>query len=77
MDYKDTIFMKRFALFMSFLAAHTGIILASRNKTERKDNSIRSINTLILFFCGDLLLASGLGRLSDKFLKTKTIKQGE
>lgn len=75
LDYKDTIFMKRFALFMSFLAAHTGIFLASRNKTERKDNSIRSINTLILFFMGDLLLASGLGRLSDRFLKTKTIKQ--
>lgn len=77
LDYKDTIFMKRFALFMSFLAAHTGIFLASRNKTERKDNAIRSINTLILFFCGDLLLASGLGRLSDKFLKTKMMKQGD
>lgn len=75
LDYKDTIFMKRFALFSSFLAAHTGIFLASRNKTERKDNSIRSINTLILFFCGDLLLASGLGRLSDRFLGTKNIKQ--
>ncbi len=77
LDYKDTIFMKRFALFMSFLAAHTGIFLASRNSTERKDNSIRSINTLILFFCGDLLLASGLGRLSDKILKTKMMKQGD
>lgn len=77
LDYKDTIFMKRFALFSTFLAAHTGIFLASRNKTERKDNSIRSINTLILFFMGDLLLASGLGRLSDRILKTKTIKQGD
>lgn len=77
LDYKDTIFMKRFALFMSFLAAHTGIFLASRNKTERKDNSIRSINTLILFFCGDLLLASGLGRLSDRILKTKMMKPGD
>lgn len=75
LDYKDTIFMKRFALFSSFLAAHFGIFMASRNKTERKDNSIRSLNTLILFFCGDLLLASGLGRLSDHFLGTKTIKQ--
>lgn len=77
LDYKDTIFMKRFPLFMNFLAAHFGIFMASRNKTERKDNSIRSINTLILFFMGDLLLASGLGRLSDHFLKTKTIKQGD
>lgn len=75
LDYKDTIFMKRFALFMSFLTANVGIFMASRNKTERKDNSIRSINTLILFFGGDLLLASALGRLSDHFLKTKTIKQ--
>lgn len=77
LDYKDTIFMKRFALFTSFLTANIGIFMASRNKTERKDNSIRSINTLILFFMGDLLLASGLGRLSDRFLKTKTIKQGD
>lgn len=77
LDYKDTIFMKRFALFTSFLTANIGIFMASRNKTERKDNIIRSINTLILFFCGDLLLASGLGRLSDKYLKTKMMKPGD
>lgn len=77
LDYKDTIFMKRFALFTSFLTANIGIFMASRNKTERKDNIIRSINTLILFFCGDLLLASGLGRLSDRILKTKMMKPGD
>jgi len=76
-DYKDTIFMKRFPLFLTFLGAHFGIFMASRNKTERKDNAIRSTNTLTLFFIGDLLLASGLGRLSDHFLKTKTMKQGD
>lgn len=77
LDYKDTIFMKRFSLCLSFLLAHFGIFMASRNKTERKDNAIRSLNTLLLFFLGDLLLASGLGRLSDHFLKTKTMKQGD
>ena len=76
-DYIDTIFMKRLPLFLVFLVGHFGIFMASRNKTERKDNSIRSTNTLLLFFLGDLLLASGLGRLSDRFLKTKMMKQGD
>lgn len=76
-DYKDTIFMKRLPLFLVFLVGHFGIFMASRNKTERKDNAIRSTNTLILFFIGDLLLASGLGRLSDRILKTKMMKQGD
>lgn len=74
-DYKDTVFMKRFPLVLTFFGAHLGIFMASRNKTERKDNAIRSANTLTLFFIGDLLLSSLLGKASDHLFGTKTIKQ--
>lgn len=74
-DYKDAIFMSRLPMALSFLAAHFGIFMASRNNTERKDNLIRSSATLSIFFLGDLLLASVLGRLSDKHLNTNLIKQ--
>jgi len=74
-DYKDAIFMSRLPMALSFLAAHFGIFMASRNNTERKDNVIRSSATLSIFFLGDILLASVLGRLSDKHLKTNLIKR--
>lgn len=74
-DYKDAIFMSRLPMALSFLTAHFGIFMSSRNYTERKDNSIRSASTLSIFFLGDLLLASILGRLSDKYLKTDLINK--
>jgi len=74
-DYNDAIFMKRLPLALTFWGAQCGIFMSSRNKTERKDNVIRGSNVLAIFFLGDLLLASILGRLSDKFLKTKIIKE--
>lgn len=74
-DYKDAIFMSRLPMALSFLTAHFGIFMASRNNTERKDNVIRSSATLSIFFLGDILLASVLGRLSDKHLKTDLIKR--
>ena len=67
--------MKRLPLALTFWGAQCGIFMSSRNKTERKDNVIRGSNVLAIFFLGDLLLASILGRLSDKFLKTKIIKE--
>lgn len=75
-DYKDAFFMSRLPMALSFLTAHFGIFMASRNNTERKDNVIRSSATLSIFFLGDILLASLLGRLTDKFLKTDLIKRG-
>lgn len=74
-DYKDAIFMSRLPMALSFLTAHFGIFMASRNSTERKDNLVRSSATLSIFFLGDILLASLLGRLSDKYLKTNLIKR--
>lgn len=75
-DYKDAIFMSRLPMALSFIAAHTGIFLSSRNKTEMKDNGIRSTTSISIFFLGDLLLASLLGQASDKLLKTKIIDRG-
>lgn len=74
-DYKDAIFMSRLPMALSFLAAHFGIFMSSRNNTERKDNLIRSSATLSIFFLGDILLASILGRVSDKHLGTDLIKR--
>lgn len=74
-DYVDAIFMSRLAMALSFIAAHTGVFLASRNKSEMKDNAIRSTTSISIFFLGDLLLASLLGQASDKVLKTKIINR--
>jgi len=74
-DYKDAIFMSRWPMAISFVAAHTGVFLASRNKSEMKDNAIRSTTSISIFFVGDLLLASVLGQISDKLLKTKIINK--
>lgn len=74
-DYKDAIFMSRLPMALSFIAAHTGVFLASRNKTEMKDNAIRSTTSISIFFLGDLLLASLLGQASDKLFKTKIINR--
>lgn len=74
-DYKDAIFMSRLPMALSFLTAHFGIFMSSRNSTERKDNLIRSSATLSIFFLGDILLASVLGRVFDKLLKTNLIKK--
>lgn len=74
-DYKDAIFMSRWPMAISFITAHIGVFLASRNKSEMKDNAIRSSTAISIFFLGDLLLASILGQLSDKFLNTKVINR--
>lgn len=73
-DYTDAIFMKRLPLAIGLGAAHLGINLASRNETETKDNAIRSSVSFAIFFGGDILFASLLGKLSDKLFGTKLIK---
>jgi len=73
-DYHEAIFISRLPMFFAFIGAHFGVFMASRNKTERKDNGIRSSTSFAIFFGGDLLLASVLGRLSDKFSGTKIVK---
>ena len=74
-DYKDAIYMELLPMAISFIAAHLGIFMSSRNNTERKDNLIRSSASLSIFFLGEILLSSILGRASDKYLKTNLIQQ--
>lgn len=74
-DYADGIFMSRLILLLGTLGVQSGIILASRNKTELKDTSTRSAVSTIAFFGGDILIGSILGRLSDKYLKTNLINR--
>lgn len=73
-DYNNAIFMKRLPLAIGLIGAHTGIVLASRNNTELKDNAVRSSIPLALFFGGDIVMTSLLGKLSDKITGTKIIK---
>ena len=74
-DYTDGIFMKRLPFFMSAIGLYSGMILASRNKTEMKDTTIRSSVSTAAYFGGDILIGSVLGRLSDNFLKTNIMKK--
>lgn len=73
LDYTDAIFAKRWALGLSLAVAQAGICLASRNKTELKDNTIRSSVGFAIFFGGDLLLARLFSNISDKLFKTKLV----
>ncbi|MCQ2740319.1 MAG: hypothetical protein MJ237_08885 [bacterium] len=72
-DYTNGIFMKRLPLFLFTGVAQTGIILASRNKTELKNNFLIGSTGMVIYFGGDLLINSLLSQLSDKFLKTNII----
>ncbi|MBP3924809.1 hypothetical protein J6E39_06170 [bacterium] len=73
-DYIDGIFISRLPFFMSAVGFYSGLILASRNKTELKDTTIRNSVSAAGYFGGDILIGSVLGRLSDKFLKTNLMK---
>ena len=53
--------------------AYGGIALASRNKTELKNNLIMGASSAVVFFGGDLVINSILSNLSDKYLHTNII----
>lgn len=72
-DYDSGICMKRFPLFLSIMGAYYSLACASRNKTELKDNIIRSMCGGLVFFGGDLIIGSTLAQLADKYLKTSII----
>lgn len=76
-DYTKGIYMSRLPLFIGSLTTQVGYMLASRNKTERKDNAIRYGLSDAVFFGGDLLMASLFANLSDRVFKTKLRKDGE
>lgn len=72
-DYTDAVFAKRLPLAISLFIAQVGIVTSSRDNSEVKDNLLRSSLCWSIFFGGDLLMASLLGRLSDGIFKTKVV----
>ena len=72
-SYTSGIFMKRLPLFLFMTLAYGGIAMASRNKTELKNNLIMGTSSSIVFFGGDIVINSILSRLSDKYLKTEIL----
>lgn len=74
-DYNDGMWMKRLPLLLGVaLMGHTGTMLATRNKTELKDNVIRYFTSDAIFFGGDILLSSVFANASDRLFKTKLTK---
>ena len=65
--------MKRLPLFLFCFASQGGLILASRNQTELKNNFLLSSSGIAIYFGGDILINSLLSKLSDKVLKTNII----
>lgn len=77
-DYEKGIYMSRIAfLVLCCVMNHGGLLIASRNKTEAKDVTIRMGGADIVFFGGDLLIASLLANMSDRLFKTKLINHDE
>lgn len=72
-DYTDGIFMHRLPLFFAAISAYYGMSVASRNKTELKDNLIRAMVGQFAFFGGDIVIGSTLARISDKLFKTELL----
>lgn len=74
-DYNDGIYMSRMTMiFGGFLLTHFGTLLATRNKTELKDNIARYTITDAIFFGGDVLLGSLFANAADKLFKTNLTK---
>ena len=77
MDYTKGIYMKRLPLFMGMIMNVSGLLLASRNKTEFKDWSIRNGVTTPVFLGGDIVIGGLLANASDKLLGTKITDKTE
>lgn len=76
-DYTKGVFMSRFTMLTGIIMNMSGLLLASRNKTERKDWLIRCLITNPVFLGGDLLSASLISNICDKLLKTKLTEKSQ
>ncbi|MDR1167803.1 MAG: hypothetical protein LBK53_02790 [Heliobacteriaceae bacterium] len=72
-DYDDGILLKRFPLFLACCGFYLGMSMASRNRTELKDNLLRATLGMAIFFGGDRVVGTALGKFSDKVFKTDLI----
>ena len=70
-DYTKGIFMSRFTMLLGIIMNMCGLLIASRNKTEKKDWLIRCLITNPVFLGGDLLSASLISNTCDKLFKTE------
>lgn len=70
-DYTKGIYMSRLPFFLGYISDMIAVLLASRNKTERKDQAIRQGVGSAVFFGGDLLLGSLFTNISDRVFGTK------
>ena len=70
-DYTKGIYMSRLPFFLGYMSDMIAVLLASRNKTERKDQAIRQGVGSAVFFGGDLLLGSLFTNISDRVFGTK------
>ncbi len=77
MDYTKGVFMSKLTIILSMITTTSGILLFSRNNTERKDFAIRSPIMNAVLMGGDLMVTSVLANLSDKILKTKLCKENQ
>lgn len=76
-DYTKGIFMSRFVMLLGIIMNMCGLLLASRNETERKDWLIRCLVTNPIFLGGDLVTASLISNTCDKLFKTKLTENGK
>ena len=59
------------------LSSFPAKIISARDSNERKDRALRDAGLFTMFFGGDFLINNILGRLSDKFLGTKIMKDSD
>lgn len=76
-NYTKGIYMSRFTMLLTMIMNLSGLTLAARNNTERKDFAIRNSITLPVFLGGDLLTTSLISNLSDKLFHTKLTEKSE
>ena len=76
-DYTKGVFMSKFITLIGCIVSATGIILFSRNNTEKKDWAIRIPVTLSVFMAGDLVATSLMSNISDRIFKTKLCKDNQ
>ncbi len=71
MDYTKGVYMSRWALAAGLVMNVSGLYIASRNKTELKDWTIRTGVTIPIFFGADIFLGGLFAGICDKLFKTE------
>lgn len=70
-NYTKGIYMSRFTMLLTMIMNLSGLSLAARNNTEKKDLAIRNSIIIPVFLGGDLLTTSLISSIFDKVFNTK------